>query len=177
MIDVSDSVWERKCRTLLDSDWNGWLTGWKTLQTERRGILFLKSWLEENSLHHLHTRNFLTFATSGRRLRRGILPFKYFAFCLLSNTYFRILKNQSFLQLIFSFWCYKSATAFSKVGLASGAKDNSSEAHFFATSPKPRWIDSHFYDVSRKNVRIQFFFETFDCFNIEICFNIETGKW
>ena len=28
---------------------------------------------------------------------------------------------------------------FFKVGLASGAKDNSSEAHFFATSPKPRW--------------------------------------
>ena len=29
-----------------------------------------------------------------------------------------------------------------QVGLASGANDNSSDAHFFATSPKPRWTIS-----------------------------------
>ena len=34
---------------------------------------------------------------------------------------------------------FRSKMCFFKVGLASGAKDNSSEAHFFATSPKPRW--------------------------------------
>ena len=109
------------------------------------------------------------------------------AYCLSSISHFAFFqihisgfsRTKVFCNWIFLFDAikYKSATACSKVGLASGAKDNSSEAHFFATSPKPRWIDSHFYDVSRKNVRIQFFFETFDCFNIEICFNIETGKW
>ena len=32
-----------------------------------------------------------------------------------------------------------------QVGLASGANDNSSEAHFFATSPKPRWTNALLY--------------------------------
>ena len=126
-------------RTIIP-DLSVWLTGLKMLLMEWQGIgfeglgIFICICMEWQGIgfdsifkHRLIFKTCFQlwsdfFHITGTPVRKGTLPSR--------------LQGIFNLKIVILFW---SKMCFFKVGLASGAKDNSSEAHFFATSPKPRW--------------------------------------